>query len=656
MLKKVFFLIITLLCINFSAQNNDGNRIKYLDSVSKYLDISYDIPFPEKRIKYLDKAYSFAKELSVDSLFIKISSDIAYYNILLENKDNFEKSNSALFNFFETKRDSSALGLYYQNKGYYFNNNSSIDSAYYYFNKAKNIFISSKVKFLKVVYVELLNVTFFASDYLETEKLAIEILEHKNFIKEYKTLGRAYTFLGLVSSELQDFETSLKYHLQGLDVIKNIKDVKRRNIEKALHTNNIGLMYIHQEKFKMALPYFEKALKLDPDLKKNDAEMYAIIKGNIGICQIETGKRKEAIDSFNEGLKTGEKLKNSYIQTFILLEFALLYKNEKNPIKAKYYIDRTLVLVEKSHFKKIETLLLAAEIYSGKKSIEFYEAYIELQEKIDNKEQKVKNKFARIRFETDKKEEENTFLKQESLLTKAKIKNEQNKSKITGLIALFSMLITLFVYLFYHSRQKIYTYKSNLEKAQVREQERKEIAISLHDKVVGDLRLIYERALNSKVDNIAEPLLKVNSQIRNLSHQLISVDFNEVAFKDQIINLLGDYFSPKFKIKVKNLDKIDWLLVDTQIKRVLYLVIRESIQNSNKHALASEILIDFKNKNKSLQLSIKDNGKGFDVSSPRYGLGLKNQRKRVEELSGTFNLESIINVGTTTKVEIPLRA
>ena len=97
-------------------------------------------------------------------------------------------------------------------------------------------------------------------------------------------------------------------------------------------------------------------------------------------------------------------------------------------------------------------------------------------------------------------------------------------------------------------------------------------------------------------------------------------------------------------------------MVDTQIKRVLYLVIRESIQNSNKHALASEILIDFKNKNKSLQLSIKDNGKGFDVSSPRYGLGLKNQRKRVEELNGIFNLESIINVGTTTKVEIPLRA
>jgi signal transduction histidine kinase len=653
MLKKIFFLIITLLSVNFTAQNKD---IKTLDSVHKYLNISDNIHFPAKRIKYLDKAYSFAKELKNDSLLIKISSDIAYYNILLENKGSFEKSNKALLKFFETKKDSSALGLYYQNKGSYFINNASRDSAYYYYNKAKNIFIASKDNYLKYIYINLLNVYLDVQDYLGTEELAIEILDNKDFKKEYKTLGIAYAYLGIVSSRLKDFETSLRYHKKGLEIIKKIKDDKVRGIERVMHTNNIGLMYIDQEKFEKALDYFLQALKIDPDLKKNDTGMYGILKGNIGICQAETGKRNEALESLNEGLKTAEELKDSYIQTFILLEFALLYKKEKNLNKAKYYVDKALILAEKTNSQKPETLLLCAEIYSGKKSIEFYEKYIRLKEEIENKEQKVKNKFVIVRFETHKKEEENIFLKQESLLTKVKIKSEQNKSKITGLIAFFSMLVALFVYLFYHSRQKIYTYKANLDKAQAREQERKEIAISLHDKVVGDLRLIYERALKSNIDNIAEPLSKVNAEIRNLSHKLISVDFNEVSFKDQIINLVSDYFSPTLKIKFKNLETIDWLLIEAQIKRTLYLVIRESIQNSKKHASATEILIDFQSKNKKLQLRVMDNGKGFDVNSPKYGLGLKNQKKRVEELNGIFNLESIINLGTTTKVVIPLRA
>ncbi|WP_368086359.1 sensor histidine kinase [Polaribacter sp. KT25b] len=92
------------------------------------------------------------------------------------------------------------------------------------------------------------------------------------------------------------------------------------------------------------------------------------------------------------------------------------------------------------------------------------------------------------------------------------------------------------------------------------------------------------------------------------------------------------------------------------MKRTLYLVIRESIQNSKKHAFASEVLIDFKIKHNTFVLSIKDNGKGFNISSLKFGLGLKNQKKRIEELNGNFTINSVPNSGTTTNIEIPLTA
>ena len=89
---------------------------------------------------------------------------------------------------------------------------------------------------------------------------------------------------------------------------------------------------------------------------------------------------------------------------------------------------------------------------------------------------------------------------------------------------------------------------------------------------------------------------------------------------------------------------------------MLYLAIRESIQNSKKHALASKVIVAFERKHNSIALVFTDNGKGFELSTVRYGLGLINQKKRVERLNGTYNLKSQLNEGIKTKITIPLSA
>lgn len=119
---------------------------------------------------------------------------------------------------------------------------------------------------------------------------------------------------------------------------------------------------------------------------------------------------------------------------------------------------------------------------------------------------------------------------------------------------------------------------------------------------------------------------------------------------------MSDYFEPNFKIKIQHLNDLDWNLVNNEIKRTLFLVSREAIQNSKKHGEATEVIINFKSSKKTVQLTIKNNGKGFDLSSPRYGVGLNNKKERVNELKGTFSLSSEIGLGTTTLINIPLMA
>mgnify|MGYP003863970873 CR=1 FL=1 len=55
---------------------------------------------------------------------------------------------------------------------------------------------------------------------------------------------------------------------------------------------------------------------------------------------------------------------------------------------------------------------------------------------------------------------------------------------------------------------------------------------------------------------------------------------------------------------------------------------------------------------KSIVLIISDNGKGFEVSAKKNGIGLKNLKERIEEISGVFTVESEIEKGTKITIEI----
>ena len=64
MLKKIPLLIIVFFCDAFYSQNNTETP---LDSVKKYIVLSDGIRYPDKKIKYLNKAFSFAKEINKHS-------------------------------------------------------------------------------------------------------------------------------------------------------------------------------------------------------------------------------------------------------------------------------------------------------------------------------------------------------------------------------------------------------------------------------------------------------------------------------------------------------------------------------------------------------------------------------------------------------------
>jgi signal transduction histidine kinase len=84
----------------------------------------------------------------------------------------------------------------------------------------------------------------------------------------------------------------------------------------------------------------------------------------------------------------------------------------------------------------------------------------------------------------------------------------------------------------------------------------------------------------------------------------------------------------------------------------LFLAIREGVQNAKQHAEASVVVLRFKETKKAVFLTISDNGKGFDTTSKKAGIGLKNMQERIEEINGLFTIETALQKGTKINIEI----
>ncbi len=100
------------------------------------------------------------------------------------------------------------------------------------------------------------------------------------------------------------------------------------------------------------------------------------------------------------------------------------------------------------------------------------------------------------------------------------------------------------------------------------------------------------------------------------------------------------------------------LILTDDIKTGLFRIVQESLTNVGRYANAKEVSVVVKNITGSLQLTVTDNGIGFDKAgiSSRKTLGILGMRERSAMMNGTYEIESTPGVGTNVFVTIPYYA
>jgi signal transduction histidine kinase len=166
---------------------------------------------------------------------------------------------------------------------------------------------------------------------------------------------------------------------------------------------------------------------------------------------------------------------------------------------------------------------------------------------------------------------------------------------------------------------------------------------------------VTERSLSNPPDTliIAEDTLsKAINELRLLTKSLSKEWLQQFNF---IENLTAEATrinaSKKISIAFTYPNKLP-IEADKQI--ILFRIVQEAIQNAIKHAKAYFINISIVQKTAMLELTINDNGQGFDFATVKKGLGITNIEYRTHLLGGTVHWDSNVK-GTTIYIQLPIK-
>lgn len=241
---------------------------------------------------------------------------------------------------------------------------------------------------------------------------------------------------------------------------------------------------------------------------------------------------------------------------------------------------------------------------------------------------------------------------------------------IVTVTLLLIVLTMIFVYIIFirkktklliDQKEKDLRFEKELATSQVemKEQTLNYIGQELHDDLGQKLSVVRLRQnqLIPKLTNAEkEELIELNEllgeciqDVRNLSKTLITEQIMHFGLVESIEREID-------KIKKLRLLKINLMTqkhdIDITPKHglILFRIIQESINNILKHSRAKNVIILLEDCHETVQITITDNGKGFNTDLMNDGSGLKNMELRAKLIHAEFSIQSKLEEGTKTTI------
>lgn len=294
----------------------------------------------------------------------------------------------------------------------------------------------------------------------------------------------------------------------------------------------------------------------------------------------------------------------------------------------------------------------------------FFDKYITIRDQIGDQELYDSLAEMEVKYETEKKEIRIAALE------------EERKLHLGLGIAILAALLSAIGLLFYRHRltaqkkklaeQQIKQFEQEKEliaarsALEVEKKEREIIARDLHDGVGTMLTVVknnmnvmkpYSIIENTDVEhfnNALDMLDKSITELRRVAHHILPDDLIKNGLAIALDNFCRSSPNTEFHSTSSN------RRFDQEKELMLYRCAYELVNNAMRHAKASQIDVHLNMDEKTIYLSIVDNGCGFDPQTSVMGMGLNNMRTRLAVFGGTIDIYSEQDKGTEVNIELNL--
>ena len=499
----------------------------------------------------------------------------------------------------------------------------------------------------------------------------IRILKVFEELRDSSSLSTIEGNIGELYNKIKNYKKAIPYLLHAHAYFKSKQD----EYQQAQTALNLSSAYQDMKDVELARQYLDEAYAI---FLRNEAYREQIESLNyLAILMRESGQYDKSIGYYLQALKISEQTQSSREKANSQVGLGNIYVLLNDQRKAETYYLQALEIFKALDLK--EEIAVCYKSLSAIKNKEgdlkaantYLNDYLALKDTIGIIENKKQLEELGVKYETEKKEQENELLVSANQIQALALSKQ--KIILLVLIAVFVLIvvIALLLYSRYKAKQKALFLEevANQEKLRFKamleseEKERMRIAKELHDglgQLLSTARLNVA-ALNGSVAKEDEDILNTSlkvidtacDEVRSISHNMMPVALMRRGLLKALEEMASEISRSHNMKAVLTADENIRFSEEKEI--ALYRIVQEVVNNMIKHAGATEISIWLAASAETTSLTITDNGKGFDttVIERSTGLGWKNIFSRVALLNGTIAVDSMIGKGTKVMVFFP---
>ncbi len=507
----------------------------------------------------------------------------------------------------------------------------NLDSAFYFYNQAKDIFskIQDSLGVAKC-YMNMGIISTTKGDYFGGQDFSITATSYFNSsnAKHHVYILSNLNNLGLASQNLTQYHKALDFYQQSLAFTTNHDDIVTLQ-------NNMANTYRRLGDIPKAIEIYNKILK-----EKHSGRGFAKTLSNRAYTKWLQDSSYNAAPMLRQALEI--RLKEGDPEELIASYGHLAdYYIKRKPDSALFFATKmyqmaNLKSLAIGQIQALQKLIALGKLTNVKR---YFERYREVDDSIQDAHTIAINRFALIRYESEKS-------KADLSISQADNAEKQNSILKRNVALGLSAIILIGGIFWYRKRKKRLQQEKELEVKNTELRYTKKV----HDHVANKVYHVMSE-VEYNPDFGRDVLLDNLEAIYHISRD-ISYERKENYgghFAQKLNKMLNSYSSTK--IFINGNEEELWYGVDETCKSEVFSVLQELMTNMKKHSRATSVTFDFDRDNSSIQIRYADNGIGMKEISPKNGL--KNTETRIQNILGSITFEHGTEKGLTILISFP---